>query len=133
MRNYSETCKGIYGYNLAYNFFAYLLPLKTSVFAVDHLNAFWHGNDALAKHGSYTKVAPLFVIFDLTVIWMFRFYKTVLNLKTRLQEQNLKKILIFFHYCLNLFICCKTKWKIKFIFYRMSLFYRFFFSRVKFI
>ena len=27
---------------------------------------------------------------------MFRFYKTILNLKTRLQEQNLKKILIFF-------------------------------------
>ena len=26
---------------------------------------------------------------------MFRFYKTLLNLKTRLQEQNLKKILIF--------------------------------------
>ena len=29
---------------------------------------------------------------------MFRFYKTILNLKTRLLEQNLKKILIFFHY-----------------------------------
>ena len=53
---------------------------------------------------------------------MFRFYKTILNLKTRLQEQNLKKILIFFHYHLNLFICCKTKLKIKFIFYWMSLF-----------
>ena len=46
---------------------------------------------------------------------MFRFYKTILNLKTRLQEQNLKKILIFFHYHLNLFICCKTKLKIKFV------------------
>ena len=40
---------------------------------------------------------------------MFGFYKTMLNLKTRLQEQNLKKIFIFFHYHLNLFICCKTK------------------------
>ena len=65
---------------------------------------------------------------------MFRFYKAILNLKTRLQEQNLKKILIFFHYHLNLFICCKTKLKIKFIFYRMSLFYKQneFFYRVKF-
>ena len=36
---------------------------------------------------------------------MFRFYKTILNLKTKLQEQNQKKILIFFHYHLNLFIC----------------------------
>ena len=65
---------------------------------------------------------------------MFRFYKTILNLKTRLQEQNQKKILTFFHYHLNLFICCKTKLKIKFIFYRMSLFYKQneFFYRVKF-
>ena len=58
---------------------------------------------------------------------MFRLYKTVLNLKTRLQEQNLKKILIFFHYRLNLIICCKTKLKIEFIFYRMSLFYKWIF------
>ena len=64
---------------------------------------------------------------------MFRFYKTVLNLKTRLQEENLKKILIFFHYRLNLLICCKTKLKIKFIFYRMSLFYRMkFFTELNF-
>ena len=81
---------------------------------------------------------------------MFRFYKTILNLKTRLQEQNQKKTLKFFHYHLNLFIsyktklktkfifhrinsfatfeqpyfCCKTKLKIKFIFYRMSSFYK---------
>ena len=46
---------------------------------------------------------------------MFRFYKTMLNLKTRLQEQNLRKILIFFNYHLNLFICCKTKLKIKLV------------------
>ena len=44
---------------------------------------------------------------------MFRFYKTILNLKTR-----------FFHYHLNLFLCCKTKLKIKFMFYTMRLFYR---------
>ena len=54
---------------------------------------------------------------------MFRFYKTMLNLKTRLQEQNQKKIFIFFHYHLNhLFICSKTKLEIKYIFYRMNSF-----------
>ena len=51
MRNYAETCKGIWGNNLAYNFFVYLLPLKTLVFVVDFSNAFWHGKEALAKHG----------------------------------------------------------------------------------
>ena len=32
---------------------------------------------------------------------MFRFYKTILNLKTKLQEQNLKKILLFVKYHLK--------------------------------
>ena len=53
---------------------------------------------------------------------MFLFYETIINLKTRLQEQNQKKPLIFFHYHLNLFICCKTKLKTKFIFYRINSF-----------
>ena len=52
MHNYAETCKGICGYNLVYNFFVYLLPSKTSVFVVDFSNAFWYGKEALAKHGS---------------------------------------------------------------------------------
>ena len=47
MSNYAEVCKGICGYNLAYNFFVYLLALKTSVFVVDFSNAFWHGKEAL--------------------------------------------------------------------------------------
>ena len=71
---------------------------------------------------------------------MFRFYKTILTLKTRSQEQNLKKkYFYFFHYHLSLFSCSKTKLKIKLIFYSMSLFkqneyfYRvkFFFNRIK--
>ena len=56
---------------------------------------------------------------------MLRFYKIILNLKTILQEQKLQKkknTYIFFHYHLNLFICGKTKSKIKFMFYRMRLF-----------
>ena len=52
MRNYAETYKGICGYKLVYNIFVYPLPLKTSVFVVDFSNAFWHGKEALAKHGS---------------------------------------------------------------------------------
>ena len=38
---------------------------------------------------------------------------------TRAESQKTFK---FFHYHLNLFICCKTKLKIQFIFYRMSCF-----------
>ena len=54
-------------------------------------------------------------------------------MKTGLQEQNRKQILIFFHYHLNLFICCKSKLTVKFMFYRMRLFYRMnYFNRVIF-
>ena len=142
MRNYAETCKGICGYNLVYNFFVYFLPLKSSLFVVHFSNAFQHGKEALPKHDSQTKIVPLLVIFHLKQLIQgcecFDFtkslnYTIIPKLKTRLQEQNLKKILIFFHYHLNLFICCKTKLKIKFIFYRMSLFNRMnFFYRAKF-
>ena len=68
---------------------------------------------------------PSFICIAYIGVWMFLFYKTILNLKTRFQEQNLKKIIfIFFHYHLNRFICCKTKLQTKFMFYRMRLFYR---------
>ena len=120
----------------------YLLPLKSSVFVVHFSNAFWHGKEALPKHGSYTKIAPLLVILGIAsiVVWMFQFYKTTLNLKTRLQERNLKKN-NFFHYHLNVFICCKTKLEIKLIFYWMSLFkqneyfykVRFFLTKLNFL
>ena len=36
------------------------------VFVLDFSTAFWYGKEALEKHGSYTKIAPLLVIFDLT-------------------------------------------------------------------
>ena len=52
MLNYAETSKGICRYNLAYNFFAYLFPLKTLVIVVDFSDAFWHGKEAFEKHGS---------------------------------------------------------------------------------
>ena len=52
MLNYAETCKGICRYNLMYNFFVYLLPLKSSVFVMHFSIAFSHGREAFAKHGS---------------------------------------------------------------------------------
>ena len=52
MRNYMETCKGICSYNLGYNFFAFFLPSKSSLFVVHFSNAFWHGKEALPKHDS---------------------------------------------------------------------------------
>ena len=47
MRNYTEKCKGIWGYISVYNIFVYLLPLKSSVSVVQFSNAFWHGKEAL--------------------------------------------------------------------------------------
>ena len=40
MSNYVETCKGICGYSLVYNFFEYFLTLKSSSFVVHFSNAF---------------------------------------------------------------------------------------------
>ena len=40
MRNYGETCQGICGFNLVYNMFVCLLPLKRLVFVVHFSNAF---------------------------------------------------------------------------------------------
>ena len=120
-----ETCKGICGYNSVYNFFAYFLPFKSSLFVVHFSNVFQL--EALPKQDSQTKIVFLLVIFHLKQFIQgckcFDFAK-LLNLKTRLQEQHLKKIPwnVFFHYYLNLFICCKTNLKIKFMFYRVRLF-----------
>ena len=129
MRKYAETCKGICDYSSVYNFFIYLLPLKSAVFCGVLFGRI------LAWEGGTSKTWFLDIAY--IEVWMFRSYKTILNLKTRLQNQNLTKILfqknIFFHYHINLFICSKNKLKIKFIFYRMSSFYRInFFYRLKF-
>ena len=123
MRNYAETCKGICG------------ALSKRILA-------WEEGTSQTWFLDQNSSSPCHLSFDLTYIgvWVFRFYKTILNLKTRLQKQNLKKnIYIFFHYHLSLLICGRTKLKIKFICYRMRLFYRmnffterFFSNRIKF-
>ena len=66
MRNYAETCQGICSYNLVYNLFVYLLPLKRSVFVVQFSKTFQHGKETFPKHRSQTKIVPLLVIFHLT-------------------------------------------------------------------
>ena len=66
MRNFSGACKvSTCKYNLGYNFLIYLLLLKSSVFVVHFLNAFWHGNEAFLKGSSQNEIAPLLVIFHL--------------------------------------------------------------------
>ena len=65
MRNYAGTCKGICSHNLIYNVLIQLLPLKSLVFVVHFLNAFWHGNEAFPKGSSQNEIVPLLVIFHL--------------------------------------------------------------------
>ena len=65
MRNYAGTCKGICSYNLIYNVLIQLLPLKSLVFVVHFLNAFWHGNEAFPKGSSQNEIVPLLVVFYL--------------------------------------------------------------------
>ena len=65
MRNYAGTCKGICSYNLIYNVLIQLLPLKSLVFVVHFLNAFWHGNEAFPKGSSQNEIVPLLVILHL--------------------------------------------------------------------
>ena len=65
MRNYAGTCKGICSYNLVYNFLIQLLSLKSLVFVLHFLNAFWHGNETFPKGSSQNEFVPLLVVFHL--------------------------------------------------------------------
>ena len=61
---------GICSYNLVYNFTIQLiaiqlLPLKSLVFVVHFLNAFWHGNETFPKGSSQNEIVPLLVVFHL--------------------------------------------------------------------
>ena len=65
MRNYAETCEGICSYNLVYNFLMQLFPLKSLVFVVHFLNAFWHGKETFTKSNSQNKAFPHLIVFHL--------------------------------------------------------------------
>ena len=42
-----------------------LFPLKSLVFVVHFLNAFWHGKETFPKSNSYNESAPLLIVFYL--------------------------------------------------------------------
>ena len=66
MRNYAETCKGICGYNLMYNFFIQLLPIKSYVFVAEFFKGIYHENEAFPKATPLYGNVPLYVIFHVT-------------------------------------------------------------------
>ena len=61
----AATCKDICSYNLVYNFLIQLLSLKSLVFVLHFLNAFWHGNETFPKGSSQYEFVPLLVVFHL--------------------------------------------------------------------
>ena len=63
--NYAGTCKGICSYNLVYNVLMQLFPLKSLVFVVHFLNAFWHGKETFPKSSSQNEIVPLLIVFHL--------------------------------------------------------------------
>ena len=58
-------CKGICSYNLVYNFLMQLFPLKSLVFVVHFLNAFWHGKETFTKSNSQNGFFFLLIVFHL--------------------------------------------------------------------
>ena len=65
LHNYAETCKGVWSSGLWYNFLIQLSTLKSLVFVVHCLNAFWHGNETFPKGSSQNEIVPLLVVFHL--------------------------------------------------------------------
>ena len=66
MHNYAETCKDISSYISMYNFFIYLLPLK-SYFCDRIFKGILHENDAFPKGTSLYGNVRLHVYFHLNV------------------------------------------------------------------
>ena len=97
MCNYAGTCKDICSYNLLYNFLIQLLPLKSSVFLVHFLNAFWHRNGIFPKGSSQYEIALLLGVFHLS----YSKYKGVkiCFYPCRYQNQNFSIVLHSCHSC----------------------------------
>ena len=64
--NYAGTCNGICSYNLVYNVLMQLFPLKSLVFVVHFLNAFWHGKETFPKSSSQNEIVPVLIVFHLS-------------------------------------------------------------------
>ena len=86
MCNFARTCNGICSYNLVYNFLMLLFPLKSLVFVVHYLNAFWHGKETFPKSGSENEFVRLLIV----VYWPYSKYKGVkiCFYPSRYQNQN---------------------------------------------
>ena len=97
LRNYAGTCNGICNYNLIYNVLIQLLPLKSLVFVMRLLNAFWHGNERFPKISSEDKIVPLLVVF----LFPYSKYKGVkiCFYQCRYQNQNFSHMSHSCHYC----------------------------------
>ena len=65
LRYCARTCKGICSYNLVYNFLIQLLSLKSLLFVVHFLNAFWHENKTFPKGSSQNEIIPPLLVFHL--------------------------------------------------------------------
>ena len=79
VRNYSGICKGICSFDLVYNLLTQHFPLKSLVFVVHFLNAFWHGKETFSKSSSQHEIVPLVIVFHLP----YSKYKGVKNVFTR--------------------------------------------------
>ena len=86
MCNYAGTCKGICSYNVIYNVLIQCLPLKSLVFVVHFLNAFWHGNEAFPKGSLQNEIVLLLVVFLLP----YSKYKSgkICSYQCRYEHQN---------------------------------------------
>ena len=95
VRNHAGTCTGICSYNLVYNVLMQLFPLKSLVFVVHFLNAFWHGKETFPKSNSQNEIVALLIVFHLP----YSKYKSVkiCFYSCRYQNQN-------FHSCPTCFI-----------------------------
>ena len=82
MRDYAETYKDVWIYNLLYNFLIQLLPLQRSVFMV-HV---WNGNKEFPKGSSQNEIVPLFLLsftcYTVNIwVWKYVFIRVVIKVK----------------------------------------------------
>ena len=93
LHNYAGTCKGISSYILVYNFLMQLFSLKSLVFVMHFLNAFWHGKQTFPKSRSQNEIVSLLIVFHLPY-------------------SKCKVVKIYFHSCrykIKIFHSCRTR------------------------
>ena len=89
----SKTAQRNLTFNLVCNFLIQLFPLKSLVFVVHFLNAFWHGKEIFSKSSSQNQMVPLLIVLHLPY-------------------SKYKGVKICFHPCLykiKIFHSCRTR------------------------